>query len=205
MNAIVHKDYGSGIPIQISVYPDRLMIWNPGQLPSNLTIEKLLQKHSSQPFNPDLANAFFRAGLIEAWGRGIERIMEACTNASVPPPTFRDEPTGLWIEFRFPIQPGTDKPAQVEAQVEAQVSLTDREWDILVACGTGEMTGKDLARVAGYQTRTGNFKKGLRRLVELGLVELTIPDKPTSSRQRYRITPKGRAWAAAWLDKGAIA
>jgi len=75
LNAVVHKDYGSGIPIQISVYPDKLMIWNPGQLPSDWNVETLLRKHSSEPFNPDIANAFFRAGKIEAWGRGIERIL----------------------------------------------------------------------------------------------------------------------------------
>ncbi len=196
LNAIVHKDYASGIPIQISVYPDRLLIWNPGQLPSDWTIEKLLQKHSSQPFNPDLATVFFRAGLIEAWGRGIERILESCASAGVPPPTLRDEPTGLWIEFHFPLQPVPGKQAQVEAQVEAQV-LTDLDWDILATCSSGERSGKELALAAGYQTRTGNFKKGLQRLIDLELVELTIPDKPTSSRQRYRITHKGRAWVAA--------
>ena len=161
----------------------------------------MLHKHASQPFNPDLANAFFRAGLIEAWGRGIERILEACASARVPRPDFRYESTGLWTEFRFPSQPEPGRQVQVEAQVQAQVALTDRDWDVLMACGTGERSGKDLALVAGYQTRTGNFKKGLQRLVELGLVELTIPDKPTSSRQRYRITPKGRAWLAAYLTK----
>jgi len=161
----------------------------------------------SQPFNPDLANAFFRAGLIEAWGRGIERILEACASARVPRPDFRYESTGLWTEFSFPPQPEPGRQAQVEAQVqaqvEAQVALTDRDWDVLMACGAGESSGKDLALVAGYQTRTGNFKKGLQqglqRLADLDLVELTIPDKPTSSRQRYRITPKGHAWLAAHL------
>lgn len=205
LNAIVHKDYATGVPVQISVYPDRLLIWNPGQLPLDWTIEKLLHKHASQPFNPDLANAFFRAGFIEAWGRGIERILEACASAGVPRPDFRSESTGLWTEFRFPLksEPGREAQveAQVEAHVEAHVALTDRDWDVLMACGTGERSGKELALVAGYQTRTGNFKKGLQRLVELGLVELTIPDKPTSSRQRYRITPKGRAWLAAHLAK----
>lgn len=50
MNAIAHKDYGSGIPIQISVYDDRIMLWNPGQLPADWTVERLTGKHSSQPY-----------------------------------------------------------------------------------------------------------------------------------------------------------
>jgi ATP-dependent DNA helicase RecG len=154
-------------------------------------------RHASQTFNPDLANAFFRAGLIEARGRGIERILDACANARVPLLDFRYESTGLWTEFRFRLQ---SEPGR-QAQVQAQVALTDRDWDVLMACGTGERSGKDLALVARYQTRTGNFKKGLQRLADLDLVALTIPDKPTSSRQRYRITPKGRAWLAAHLAK----
>ena len=71
INAIAHKDYGSGIPIQISVYDDKLMIWNPGQLPVDWSLGRLLAKHASQPANPDIANAFFLAGKIESWGRGV--------------------------------------------------------------------------------------------------------------------------------------
>ena len=86
LNAVVHKDYASGIPVQISVYPDKLMICNPGQLPPQWTVERLLAKHASAPFNPDLANAFFRAGLVEAWGRGIERMLETCRQAGQDDP-----------------------------------------------------------------------------------------------------------------------
>ncbi len=78
LNAVAHKDYGSGVPIQISVYDDRILFWNNGQLPEAWTIETLTAKHSSQPYNPDIANAFFRAGMIEAWGRGIEKVVQTC-------------------------------------------------------------------------------------------------------------------------------
>ncbi len=66
LNAIAHKDYSSGIPIQISVYKDKIMFWNDGQLPENWTVENLLSKHSSKPYNPDIANAFSRVGYIES-------------------------------------------------------------------------------------------------------------------------------------------
>jgi len=101
LNAVVHKDYASSIPIQISVYPDKLMIWNPGELPPNWTVAKLLDKHASQPFNPDLANVFFRAGMIESWGRGIERMMQACAVAGVPTPEFSCDVNGLWMMFHY--------------------------------------------------------------------------------------------------------
>jgi ATP-dependent DNA helicase RecG len=88
LNAVVHKDYGSGIPIQISVYEDRMVFWNPGMLPEHWTVERLLGKHPSRPFNPLLANAFFRAGYIESWGRGIEKIKRACQEHGIAAPEF---------------------------------------------------------------------------------------------------------------------
>ena len=101
LNALIHKDYASGATIQISVYADKLMIWNPGHLPPSWTVAKLTGKHSSQPPNPDIANAFFRAGEIEAWGWGIERMLSACRDADCPEPLFEYEQPGLWVTFPF--------------------------------------------------------------------------------------------------------
>lgn len=67
LNAIVHKDYSSCNPIQISVYEDKIYIWNEGEMPPNLdSTDKLFMKHSSKPYNPKLANVFFKSGMIEA-------------------------------------------------------------------------------------------------------------------------------------------
>jgi ATP-dependent DNA helicase RecG len=131
LNAIIHKDYAAGTPIQISVYADKLMIWNPGQLPPRWTVAKLKGKHSSQPFNPDIANAFFRAGQIEAWGRGIERILEACREAGFAEPTIEYEPTGLWISFAFPPADGAETP--VETRVKTPVKTPEQILDSLRA------------------------------------------------------------------------
>lgn len=113
LNAIAHKDYGSGIPIQISVYDDHLSIWNNGPLQQGWTIAKLRGKHASQPPNPDIANAFFRAGMIESWGLGIEKMRRACLERRLPAPKLREEAEGLWVEFGF--------PARVEMTVEPPV------------------------------------------------------------------------------------
>lgn len=63
LNAIAHKDYSGLTPIQIRVYKDKIMIWNEGHLPENWTVSNLLKSHSSRPYNPDIANAFFRSGM----------------------------------------------------------------------------------------------------------------------------------------------
>jgi ATP-dependent DNA helicase RecG len=82
--------------------------------------------------------------------------------------------------------------AQVKAQ-EAQVDLLKWQKDILTSCSYDEKTGRELMEIAGYGSRTGNFKKGLQRLLDYKLLELTISDKPNSRLQKYRLTDKGRA------------
>lgn len=73
LNTLCHKQYESCIPIQISVYEDCLYIANCGKLPENWTVDNLMSKHASRPYNPSIANVFYLAGLIESWGRGIEK------------------------------------------------------------------------------------------------------------------------------------
>ena len=100
LNAVMHKDYGCGIPIQISVYEHQIVLWNPGQLPERWTLEKLLGKHPSNPFNPLLAAAFFRAGYVESWGRGIEKMLRECANHDAPAPLFDASMSGLMLTFK---------------------------------------------------------------------------------------------------------
>ena len=100
LNAIAHKDYSSGSPIQIKVYREGgLFIWNDGEMPNNWTIETLSVTHGSKPRNPDISNTFFRAGMVESWGRGISKILEECTLAGVPKPYFDLEMGGVDVRF----------------------------------------------------------------------------------------------------------
>jgi len=135
---VVQKDYASGIPVQISVYHEKLMIWNPGQLPPDLTVERLLGKHSSQPFNPDVANAFFRAGMIEAWGRGIERMMGACEKAGTPVPEFDCEQTGLWTVFHY-------SPERMVGATQETTQETTQEKILALLRFNPSMTRNELA------------------------------------------------------------
>lgn len=100
LNAIAHKDYSGGTPIQISVYNDKIIFWNEGQLPENWTIENLLIKHPSKPYNPDIANALFRSGYIESWGRGTLKMIKECEEANMPKPIYYFNMSGFFVEFR---------------------------------------------------------------------------------------------------------
>ena len=86
LNALAHKDYTSGVPVQISVYPDHMVFWNPGELPETWGVGKLFEKHASFAPNPSVANGFFRAGDIEAWGRGYRRMARQMNDWQLLPP-----------------------------------------------------------------------------------------------------------------------
>ncbi len=98
MNAIIHNDYSSSIDIQIKVNPKDLTIYNEGGLPIGWTLEKLIGSHKSVPRNPGLATAFYRAGLIKSFGRGIGKIMAQFEGRDVPGPEFEFD-SGFAIRF----------------------------------------------------------------------------------------------------------
>lgn len=99
LNSLCHKQYESCIPIQISVYEDKLYIANCGKLPENWTVANLMSKHASKPYNPGIANVFYLAGYIESWGRGIEKICNACQEDGSPQPEFSINPEDIMIKF----------------------------------------------------------------------------------------------------------
>ncbi len=98
-NAMVHRDYTTGIPIQVKVFPDCVIVYNDGRLPETWTVDHLLRKHRSRPYNPKIAYAFYRAGYIETWGRGIERITDACKDAGKREPLFEVSPGEISVTF----------------------------------------------------------------------------------------------------------
>lgn len=75
LNAVVHRDYSTGSPIQIKIFDDRIHVFNDKRLSANI-IDDLFSAHKSTPGNPLIANTFFRSGQIEAWGRGIEKMQK---------------------------------------------------------------------------------------------------------------------------------
>jgi ATP-dependent DNA helicase RecG len=97
LNAMVHRRYQSGVHVQIRVYADRIICWNDGPLPHELSLEKLLGLHSSYPRNPLIADACFKAGYIDSWGRGIKKITEACFAADLPAPAFEEAEGGMRV------------------------------------------------------------------------------------------------------------
>jgi len=94
LNALVHRNY-LGAPTQIRMYDNSFSIWNDGGLPEGISEEDLWKVHRSKPRNPLIAATCFKAGYIDAWGRGTIRIIEACVEAGLPEPTLKEEQGGF--------------------------------------------------------------------------------------------------------------
>lgn len=98
-NALVHCKWEDGIPVQIRIEDKNMYISNACVFPSDWTTENLMKIHNSRPYNPDLAGTFYRAGYIEAWGRGIQKICEACEEIGAPIPEYTLLGDDLTVRF----------------------------------------------------------------------------------------------------------
>ena len=98
-NAIAHNCYMYGTPIQIRIEEEQIIISNRCILPEGWTAETLMQPHDSIPYNPDIANVFFRAGYIETWGQGIQKICDECIALGAELPRYEILGTGIRVYF----------------------------------------------------------------------------------------------------------
>ncbi len=170
LNAIAHKDYSGGVPIQISVYDDKIIFWNEGQLPENWTIENLLTKHPSKPFNPDIANALFRSGYIESWGRGTLKMMNECSVAGIPQPIYFYDMSGFFVEFRKDIYNEkhlkslglNDRQLKAVLYAKEKKKITNSDYQTLnnVSKATATRDLTELAENLHILKRTGDIGAG---------------------------------------------
>lgn len=103
-NALINRDWDSSANIQVSFFDDRIEITSPGGLPKEVTKEDYLHKELSIPKNPIIANVFYRMGLIERYGTGVQRI-QALYRGSESQPIF--EVSDNLIKIVLPLLKGT--------------------------------------------------------------------------------------------------
>jgi ATP-dependent DNA helicase RecG len=145
------------------------MFWNMGQLPENWTVDMLQKKHSSIPYNPDIANAFFRSGYVEAWGRGIEKINENCVEAGLPLPLIYYNTGGCWVEFRKDIynHDALKELGLNERQVKAVLYVKEK----------GRITNAEYQEINEISERTAS--RDLEELYKQGILERIGESKST--------------------------
>lgn len=186
LNALMHADYACrGSRILVAVFADRLDITNPGMLPLGMTLEDLKNGVSSVR-NKTISRIFAELGWVEQWGSGYKRIVEACEKEGYPIPKW--EEFGCAVRITFYPHPATKalsaKPAPSRHQVGTKSGLSDEEQKLLKFCKSARGL-QEMMSLLGWKDRTKFRNKFIRPLIEKGLLEMTIPDKPQSSKQKY--------------------
>lgn len=191
VNAFAHRDYtdfSGGIAVYL--YPRRLEIWNSGSLPEGVTPDKMISGHISVLRNPDIAHVLYLRGFMEKLGRGSVLILQECKEHGLPQPVWTsDEKTGVTLTFFAP-EVTTEVATEVTTEVATGVTM---EVLRLLKAFDGDMSRQDLQRNIGLKNNEHFRKAYLLPAIQGYLVEMTLPDKPHSSKQRYRLTPKGRS------------
>lgn len=164
LNSIVHKDY-TGTFIQLSVYDDKVILWNPGALPDELSIEHLKSKHPSKPRNKNIAEIFFKAGYIEAWGRGITKMIDACKSAGLPEPMIEELAGGIQVTFQKDIYTEgylksldlNERQIQAVLYTKREKKITNKKYQELFKVSRITAT-RDLADLVGRNLLTATGK-----------------------------------------------
>jgi len=195
-NIIAHREYTSAAPATLIIYRDRVELKNPnvphvhGRIdPGNFT---------PYPKNPTLCKFMIQLGRYEELGSGVRKVNHYLPHYApgAGQALFED---GDMFQVIVPLS-ATKSPvtandsAQVGEQVSEQVGeqVGEQVKLVLSTCGTAPKTKTELLEILSLSNVYLNYKRHILPLVEKGWLERTLPDKPNSRLQKYRLTPKGK-------------
>ncbi len=187
-NAVMHRDwFFEGANVFVEIYANRIEVISPGTLPTGLKMAELGRESIRR--NPLIADLLHRIEFIEKAGTGIRRIRDEAREQGCPEPEFKIRGAFFVVVFR----PDPEVRAledQVTGEVTPQVTGEVRLLEVI----SGEMNRKQIQEALGLKDTEHVRKTYLLPALQAGLIEMTIPDKPRSSKQRYRLTTAGREY-----------
>lgn len=182
LNALVHRDYSihtEGMPIQLTMYSDRLEVANPGGLYGRLTVDQL-GKVQPDTRNPVLVTAMESLGQTENRYSGIPRIQHAMAELGLPAPVFVNTRSNFSVTLRNKSDAATQKASGPASDVPAEDPK-----GLLAFCRQPRSRAEIIAYL-GIPSAQYALRRYLDPLVEAGAIRLSLPDKPRSHRQTYR-------------------
>ncbi len=179
INSIVHNDFTREVPPKFEIFADRLEITSAGILPDGLSEEEFFDGVSI-PRNRELMRVYRDLELVEQLGSGVPRILESYGRECF---RFMDN----FIRMSFPALEA------VTLQVTEQV--TEQVLKLLSVAGSTGHTSAELMAMIGIKHRPTFLYTYLQPALDRGVLEMTIPDKPKSSKQRYMLTALGKRMA----------
>ncbi|MDP2222527.1 MAG: ATP-binding protein, partial [Hydrogenophaga sp.] len=184
VNALVHRDFLVSATIRLFVFTDRVEIISPGHLPDSLTAEQIRTGVSNRR-NKVLAEHAAHILPYRGLGTGVPRALGAWPKIDLVDEREANQFRAVvWRVAQPSAATSVDTP-QVTGQVTGQVRR-------LLAVMVAEHSRSELQALLGLKHRDSFMASYLLPALAAGWVEMTIPDKPQSSKQRYRLTPAGK-------------
>ena len=197
INAFCHRAYHRlGSSVGIAIYDDRVEIESSGTFPPDMTLEKLLGGHSSEPPNLIIANVLYKSELLESWGRGIKLMIDECRRVGIPEPEFHTDGSAVWVIFRYEremVGEAPDKHHPSTPQVPHKYHPSTTQVNSLIgAIRDNIYSVTEMMEILHLNNRRYFTKEYLKPSVEQGLVEPIYPDQPKHPKQKYRLTEQGK-------------
>ena len=200
INAVIHRDYSIlGSDIKVAIYDDMLEITSPGPLPDLLSFEEL-GTGRSEIRNRVLAPIFKDMKLIEAWGSGIQKMKTELKEYPEIDLVLQEAGHTFQVQFVKKQKKGPSRgrveaeSGQSQGRVRAESdkdtarvqpeSMKDR---ILEALASGPLSKAEISKSLGMEGVAGYLNRIVRELLSEGRIEYTIPEKPNSRLQKYRL------------------
>ena len=186
-NALVHNNYAEGVPIQIRIEDDKIFVSNCYGIPFDCSIDDLLKNRKSVPYNPDIANTFFRAGYIESWGRGIQKIYDACDALGAPKPEYDTKAKMVSVKF--------------DALESALIDVGGKDVGKDGGKDVGKDVGKelDLENVVLDAIRKDNSISAVKIAEEMNMSSRTIERTVASLKEKGVIKRVGGRKQGTWI------
>lgn len=191
-NAFCHRLYHRpGSSVGIAIYDDRVEIENSGTFPPNITMEKLLSGHNSEPQNLIIANVLYKSEVLENWGRGIELMISECRRVNIPDPEFHTDGNSVWVIFRYTRKTMEYDPTATRQLPDSCPTATPQVEKVLHAIKEQTLSTKEIMGMLGLKDKSNFLELYLYPATRQNLVEPIYPDNPKHPRQKYHLTEKG--------------
>ncbi|PJE56354.1 RNA-binding domain-containing protein [Marinomonas sp. BSi20584] len=170
INAIIHNAYSRDVPPKFELFADRLEITSAGSLPQGFSQDEFFMGYSV-PQNKELMRVFRDVDLVEQLGSGIPRILQSYSKDAF---YFTDNFTRLVLPFSQTLAMNGQATGQATGQAET----------LLLYCVEPRTTKEMMAHLE--VSHREHFRDSLLiPLLDSGQLEMTLPDKPRSPKQRY--------------------
>lgn len=181
MNACMHRDYQSNMPIRLYQYEDRIEILNAGGLYGEARPENFPTVNDYR--NPIVAEAMRGLKYVNMFNRGIQRVKNLLKENGNPEPIFTvDKITAFEVTVRPSLS--LNLVTSEEKVTKSVTKLTETVNDIIAFCSTPRSMTEIMEHI-GLKHRYNVKHRYIDPLIDSGVLMMTIPDKPNSRNQKY--------------------